>query len=163
MLAFADQGGDVVDGGLGCVVFFGFCGGTEGVYCGADVSKGCSNAGGDSFELLFCEVWVGVDGGSCCGGLDGDAAEVVGGGVVEFAGDACAFFSDEGLLLGFGEFLVVVDEVADECADAYFDDSADCCCANGGDAGKLRGEAGGECVGGCGGGCCECGYGDEGA
>ena len=111
-MAFGDEVGDGGEGGLGCAVGFGFGGCAEVVDGGADVGECFGDAGGDAFELLFGGVGVGVEDGAGGGGLDGDAAEVVCGGVVEFAGDAGAFVGEECLAFGFGESVVAEGDVA---------------------------------------------------
>ena len=126
MLAFGDEVGDGGEGGLGCAVGFGFGGCAEVVDGGADVGECFGDAGGDAFELLFGGVGVGVEDGAGGGGLDGDAAEVVCGGVVEFAGDAGAFVGEECLAFGFGESVVAEGDVAGDDADDEHSEASGC-------------------------------------
>ena len=84
---------------------------------GADVGQCFGDAGGDAFELLFGGVGVGVQDGAGSGGLDGYAAEVVCGGVVEFAGDAGAFVGEECLAFCLSKAVVAEDDVAGDDAD----------------------------------------------
>ena len=67
--------------------------------------------------MLFGGVRVGVQDGAGSGGLDGDAAEVVCGGVVEFAGDAGAFVGEECLVFCLSKAVVAEDDVAGDDAD----------------------------------------------
>lgn len=126
MLAFGDEVGDGGEGGLGCAVGFGFGGCAEVVDGGADVGECFGDAGGDAFELLFGGVGVGMQDGAGGGGLDGDAAEVVCGGVVEFAGDAGAFVGEECLAFCLSKAAVAEDNVAGDDADDEHSEASGC-------------------------------------
>ena len=84
------------------------------------------DAGGDAFELLFGGVGVGVEDGAGSSGLDGYAAEVVCGGVVEFAGDAGAFVGEECLAFCLSKAVVAEDDVAGDDADDKHDYTTEC-------------------------------------
>ena len=115
--AFRNKVWDARNRGLGCVGGLRLRGGAEGVDGGTHVGKRLGNAGGNAFKLLFDGRGVAVQDRSCRGGLDGNAAEVVRGGVVKLAGNAGAFLRQEGLPLRRHKPLVIGDNVADANAE----------------------------------------------
>ena len=115
--AFRNKVWDARNRGLGRVGGFRLRGGAEGVDGGTHVGKRLGNAGGNAFKLLFDGRGVAMQDCSCRSGLDGNAAEMVRGGVVKLAGDAGAFLRQEGLPLCRYKPLVIGDNVADANAE----------------------------------------------
>ena len=69
---------------------------------------------------------VGVQDGADGGGLDGDAAEVVRSGVVEFAGDAGTFVGEECLAFCLSKAVVAEGDVAGDDADDEHSEASGC-------------------------------------